>query len=669
MKKIYLLLCFLILTYSIGCESGSDSSDDGGSNDQSNSSNSNKGGSSKKKKTGLPDWVLSPPTSDDKIYAVGIAQKKNLQLAMTAAQNRARDELARSIRVKVSSLVTDFMEETTTGKKSQITEFSQSVSKSVTSLFLQNSIVEESTRDDSTDPSTFFVLMSLPMSEMDNALNSALRENEEGFNILDSEASLEDLANEIRTNLIPDYFPTKRTFDDEKVEDTYHKRVEEVREEKVTKVDIEEDEEPGWVRNFPTSSEYYIGIGNGNSLQQAQDGAIAMLVSQIKVKVQSEVRDYMKETNGLTEEEVEHSIKLTVKESIEDLEFVGAYKDPNYKFWAYYRLNIAEYKRKQQEKMENAKRNALDFLVKSDEEEDASLKLKYALLGYFHIGKYVTQALRVTYKGQKVILINELTSRIQKVFSMIQITPLSGKISIEKISPVSQEVKFKVTVSGKPLANFPVLFINNKGELEMSTYSVTDSQGNVSCIVDKAVAKEEVQSFIVMPDVINFLSGNYDEDTANLYVKKIQALGFPSKEVLVNVIPPVFTFEMLVEDDLAGNRNYQNRLNAMAADFKNGFEKQSGAKFTNRSSKYKIQMTVSGTIRESSQSGQIFTRMTLTIGIIDTESNKEIFSKSTREIKGGSTTNEKSVQKSIDTYLKKYNDKFVNEIADFIESN
>lgn len=666
MKKIFFALCLFTLLGSLGCESGSDSSESSSSN---KSSDSSKKGSSRKKVTGLPDWVLSPPTSEDKIYAVGIAQKKNLQLAMEAAQTRARSELSRQIMVKVSSLVTDFMEETTSGKKSQINEFSQAVSKSVTSLFLKHSKVEEATRDDSTDPSTFFVLMSLPMSEMDNALNSALQENEEGFNLLDSERSLEDLAEKIRTNLVPDYFPTKRTFDDEQAEDTYIKRVEEVQEEKVTKVELEEGEEPEWVRNFPASSEYYIGIGNGNSIQQAQDAAIAMLVSQIRVKVESQISDYMKETNGLTEEEVEHSIKLTVKESIEDLEYVGAYKDPNYKYWAYYRLNIAEYKRKQQEKMENAKRNALDFLVKCDEETDPSLKLKFALLGYFHIGKYVTQALRVSYNGRKVILINELTSRIQKVFSGIKITQQSGKVSIEKISPVSQEVKFRITADGKKLANFPVLFVPGKGELVMSDYSVTDADGNVSCIVDKAVAKEEVQTFLVMPDVINFLSGNYDEETANLYIRKIQALGFPSKEVLVTVIPPVFTFEMLVEDDLVGNRNYQNRLNAMAADFKNGFEKQSGAKFTSSQSKYKIQMTVSGTIRESSQSGQIFTRMTLTISIIDTDANKEIFSKSTREIKGGSTTNEKSVQKSIDTYLKKYNENFVTEIAEFIESN
>ncbi|MCG8571298.1 MAG: LPP20 family lipoprotein, partial [Spirochaetes bacterium] len=223
---------------------------------------------------------------------------------------------------------------------------------------------------------------------------------------------------------------------------------------------------PDWVINFPSSNDYYIGIGNGSSLQQSQDAAVNMLVSQIRVRVRSEINDFLKETNGVTEEEITQSIKMTVKESVEDLEFVEAYQTPEGQFWSYYRLNIAEYKRKQQEKMEAAKNNALDFLTKSDSANDPGLALKYALLGYFHISKYVTQALRVDYAGKSVILINEITARIQSILNNFRFEVLKNNISIEKISPQSVDVPFAITVNQQPVKNFPVIFYNNKGKLD-----------------------------------------------------------------------------------------------------------------------------------------------------------------------------------------------------------
>ncbi|MCK4798920.1 MAG: LPP20 family lipoprotein, partial [Spirochaetes bacterium] len=418
-----------------------------------------------------------------------------------------------------------------------------------------------------------YALIRLDLDEMTKAVDNSLKNFSNEYNELNAGKGLEDLADEIKGKITKAFKKTSIA----KKEKEIKKEIEKL-EEKAQQGDvIETGKKPDWIEDYPISSEYYIGIGQGKAMQQAKDGGINTLVTQIEVNVKSEINDFIKETDGVTEEEISQNIKLTVKENIEDLELVGLWKDTkgDEGYWAYYRLNIEAYKRRQLEKMENAKRNGLDFLKKCDAEVDPALKFKYAFLGYYLVGKYVTRALKVDYNGKEVILVNELTERMQKIMSGFSINTSFPKIEIDKINPKAMDIKFNIKHSQKPVINFPVKFMNNKGELEISKKAITDSNGNVNCIVSKAISSEAMQSFLLQLDISSFIEDTAEsEEDIVIFYNRISKLGIPSKEIIVKVNPPVFTYDLAIEEDLNFEPKYQKIVKSMCSNFKNLFSKK-----------------------------------------------------------------------------------------------
>ncbi|MCG8569803.1 MAG: hypothetical protein MJB14_06660, partial [Spirochaetes bacterium] len=199
--------------------------------------------------------------------------------------------------------------------------------------------------------------------------------------------------------------------------------------------------------------------------------------------------------------------------------------------------------------------------------------------------------------------------------------------------------------------------------------AVTDSSGIASCIINKAMDSAEIQSFIIQPDINSFLEENLGEDdeVADMYIERIIALGFPSKEIMVEVIPPLFGFRFISESDLGKDPKFKGKLEVLSANFKNAFIDKSGAKFTNRKTKYQLQMKVDGYLSQSEASGAYFTRLTVLIKIIDINTAKEVFSIASKEIKGGSSTEIKSLQAAINKYNKDYNEDFIMKIIAFLE--
>ncbi len=612
----------------------------------------------------IPKWYLNPPSEKDKLFATGYAKKKNLQLAMIGASDFARGELSRMLKVEISTIIKQFLEQSGINDKTQITEFSEITSTSLTSNILYFSKIEKQEYQQSNDKYIAFVLIKLDLNEMKDAIEGELTKHADEYKNLNAKKELEDLENKIKEKIDKKFNKEVITQKEDKIKNDL-KKDENKQEEKISS-----GKKPDWIINYPISTEYYIGIGNGSSLQQAKDQAINTLVTAIEVKIKSEINEYLKETNSITEEQITENIKLTVKDDIEDLEIVELWNSEKEGYWAYYRLNIEKYKTKQQEKINNAKLNAVDFLKRSDEENDPSLKFKYAFLGYYLIGKYISRALKVEYQGKEILIVNELTSRMQKVLNNFDINTEVKNFEIDKINPTPLTIIFNATYSKLPVKNFPVKFNNNKGKLDITEKAITDQSGKVSCIVNKAISSELLQSFIIQMDLNEFIKDSTEnEEDILIYYNRISKLGVPSLETIIKVNPPVFGFELQVLNDLNINKKYLNRVISMTANFKNSISKNISAKFTDENSKLKLQMIVDGTITQSENSGNYYTRLIVTINIIDGIKNEQIFTKSTpaKGIKGGSTTEEKSVNASLDIYMKDYNDKMIEYIMNFIE--
>ncbi len=151
-NKISLIFLSITLIFS-GCSSSKPSS------------NSNKN---------MPNWFLNPPTSSDYFYGVGSSKKQNPSLAKKIATTRARTEISEAVKTEVSSLISDFMQESGIGENSQATEFNESVSKSVSNNVLSNNTIKEVFN---AEDGTIYVLVEMPKNAIkEQSLNAAKKE-------------------------------------------------------------------------------------------------------------------------------------------------------------------------------------------------------------------------------------------------------------------------------------------------------------------------------------------------------------------------------------------------------------------------------------------------------------------------------------------------------------
>ena len=142
----------------------------------------------------MPDWSLERPIAEGIIYGVGQARKQNPSLAKTVAAQRARDEVAAAVKIRVESLVKDFMQESGVGERAGALEFTQAVSKGVTDATLTGAIIKETyiAKD-----GTYFVLVEYSLDQARRAAIESARQEEALWNEFKAEQGFEALEREL----------------------------------------------------------------------------------------------------------------------------------------------------------------------------------------------------------------------------------------------------------------------------------------------------------------------------------------------------------------------------------------------------------------------------------------------------------------------------------------
>ncbi len=92
--------------------------------------------------SGMPAFVLNPPSQPGKLFGTGIAKKQSPQLAKDIADLNAKTEIAKILGQKISNMTKQFMQEAGIDNPEAI-EFSQSVTKSITDQNLIGVVIEK----------------------------------------------------------------------------------------------------------------------------------------------------------------------------------------------------------------------------------------------------------------------------------------------------------------------------------------------------------------------------------------------------------------------------------------------------------------------------------------------------------------------------------------------
>ncbi len=127
MKKILILAVAVVVLAAVGC---------GGKKEEAQPA-----GIANQCLKDAPDWVIAGG-AEGGFTSVGAAQisKAGVQFARTAAMGNARDEMARSISVKVNNMLKDFTQVTGIGDDETVDKVTASVSKQVASQTLNGTV-------------------------------------------------------------------------------------------------------------------------------------------------------------------------------------------------------------------------------------------------------------------------------------------------------------------------------------------------------------------------------------------------------------------------------------------------------------------------------------------------------------------------------------------------
>lgn len=156
------------------------------------------GGSSTISKSNAPEWFLNPPKAADKLYGIGSAQKQNIQLAKEISETRAKKEIAQALSQKVQNLMKDFMSESGIGETAEATEFTQSITKTITDINLEGCTIEKREIIEG----TVWTLAIWPINDasrsfLKDKISAELKRREALYNELQAKKGFEDLDKEL----------------------------------------------------------------------------------------------------------------------------------------------------------------------------------------------------------------------------------------------------------------------------------------------------------------------------------------------------------------------------------------------------------------------------------------------------------------------------------------
>ena len=555
-----------------------------------------------------PDWLKKPPTSQYKIYASGIAGKR------AAAANLARAELSRVVAVRIlSSMEALELELTGSVDTKYGADMVKAMSKQVSSTVLKSAKIEDVFQD----RGNFYVLVSIDLADLQKFGGQ----------------NLNKAAERIDTSPVS---PVKEKGVETDINCA----------DRPAEVEVSESK-PIWLMKFPAEDGYYSGIGEGETLQDAQSQAISMIASQINVKIKTESTSRMEDINGKSKDAFSQVIELSLMNELDDLEFMGAYRSPENVYSVYYRLSIAQYRAKQEQKKQSAVNKAVNFYKESQATNDSALRLKYLLTAYKEILLYVNEDLTVQFGGKNIALQTALFAEIQNYVSNIKIEAVSlpERSSLLDESPKKATVKVVYGNTGTPIKSFPMKIVNKDNRLKIRGQNLTDNSGNITYSISN-FGSYGSRSFAVGPDLISFFNSGEEN---NFLMSQLSSFALPKFSVSVEYYRPTFAVRLELSEDLKKKISIKKQI---MSGIKQLLEKELNVAVAENEADYVAEFYVESENITSDYSGSYFVKLSMAGEGRNSKDGSEIFSFTLPPIKGGGIDSSTAIQKAVENLLK-----------------
>jgi len=145
----------------------------------------------------VPEWFANPPSDPNYLYAPATIKSTDMGHAVEQARQAGRDEIARQISTKVTSMMKRFQEETGADEDAEFLSMTTTVSKSISSEVINGSkSVQQKIYKEGTRSFRAYVLIELPIGAMNNALVDKVKENKNMYTRFRASQAFKELEEE-----------------------------------------------------------------------------------------------------------------------------------------------------------------------------------------------------------------------------------------------------------------------------------------------------------------------------------------------------------------------------------------------------------------------------------------------------------------------------------------
>ncbi|HAP36578.1 MAG TPA: hypothetical protein DCQ28_11800 [Bacteroidetes bacterium] len=407
---------------------------------------------------------------------------------------------------------------------------------------------------------------------------------------------------------------------------------------------------PNWVEKRPNTSAFYHGIGvvpkSGTTqeyLQRSKDAALNDIAQQITVSIDASQISKLSEKLDEFKEEYQSAVQTSTKADLEGVEPVDTWESDD-QYWVYFRLDIAEYKKRQAEKLRKATALSLDFFTKAKTFEKAN-NIGDALQSYIQalaaVEKFLGETLEVQFNDTKIFLGNEIFTSLQSILNQIELKAKNPKVDAQVGKPLRQplEVVVNNASTAVPIQNFPMKFTFIRGSGDIIPSARTDKNGTALTQIAKVIAADKLQLIKADADPAALLG----QSTSPVLEMLIKGLTLPSTRFTLNVVSLSIVFE--TDEMLMGTKLVIPRIEPM---LKNTLSSQ-GFSFVDDASKANIMISVKSNGRDGGEySGMYTVYVDANISVVDLNSGEEVYKTSFNNVKGISINYDKAGMKAYD---------------------
>jgi hypothetical protein len=274
---------------------------------------------------------------------------------------------------------------------------------------------------------------------------------------------------------------------------------------------------PGWINSQPKMPGYYVGIGvstsHGNEEDdwaRARNHAYVELASTLKVHINSVIKDYFKENNmrlykkdnvtkDVSRQDSSYATDTSffVDQTLEGVEIHDRWKDNDQnKYWMLVRLSKAEIARRLRERLEKARKKAVDH-VKAAVRAQKAGRVTAAFKGYFSsylaLREYFGGVVEfdINGDGKKDVLNHEIERAVHRLASDLKWRVAEPNLKAVIGSGIKEPLVVNVGYKGNAVKVLPVAFAFQRGTGSVEKNVSTGEDGNATARVMKIFGQKK----------------------------------------------------------------------------------------------------------------------------------------------------------------------------------